>query len=331
MSALLKNRIKLIATLNLSIFMIGVLGYVFIEGWSVGDAMFMTIITVGSVGYGEVRELSAVGRAFTGILIAVGVGTLGVSFTLLVDSMFSAENRREVRRKRMQRKLNRYKDHVIICGYGRVGRNAYEVLQQEKHRDVVVIEFGEEAARLRNEDITVLEGDATEDAVLREAGIDHAWGLLVATGNDSVNLFVVLSARALNPDLTIVARSSSEENDAKMIRAGANRVVSPYDIGGKRMAHSLMRPHLTEFLDVLTTSSGHELFLEEVDVADTSGLAGNSLREIDLRQRTGVTLLAVLRKDGVVTPDADFRFDLDDSMIVIGTRQQLDRLEALIA
>ena len=326
----LLRRIRLIALINFVIFAGGTLGYVLLEGWSLGDAMYMTIITVGSVGYGEVRDLSAIGRIFTGILILFGVGSVAVSFTLLVESVFTDEFRHDLWERRMEKKLEKLQDHVIVCGYGRVGRNAIDAINQENRRDIVVIDQSHDRFDHSQDNFLAVEGDATEDATLKRAGIERAWGLLVATGSDSVNLFVTLSARALNPNLTIVARSSNEENNDKMTRAGANRVVSPYDIGGQRMAHSLMRPHLTEFLDVLTTDSGMELFLEELNVADASGLLGRTLSDVDLRNKTGVTLLAVLRPEGVVTPNADFKFSSKDALIVIGTRQQLDALEALI-
>ncbi len=330
MSKRLFERLRLIIILNVCILGSGTIGDMLIEGWSLGNALYMTVITVGSVGYQEVLPLSSAGRLFTGILIALGVGTVAATFTLLVDSLFSTEIQRERVKRRMSKKLDKLNDHVIVCGFGRVGRNAVEVLLSENNRNIVILERGDEAEALREAGHFVFDGDATQDSVLRQVGIERAWGVLVATGSDATNLFVVLSSRALNPDLTIVARSSSEENVSKMLRAGADRVVSPYDIGGKRMAYSLLRPHLTEFLDVLTTSSGDELLLEEVSVVDSSLLVGKTLRELELRQRTGITLLAVLREDGVVTPDADFRCVETDRLIVIGTRTQLDRLEEML-
>lgn len=327
----LVRRARSILLFNLGLIMVGSLGYMAIEGWALGDSVYMTVITLGSVGYGEVQPLSTVGRVFTSILIVVGVGSVAVSFTLLVEAVFSAEVRHDIWERRMQAKLDKLEGHVIVCGYGRVGRNAVEVIHHENKRPIVVIERSHEGVDHDSDHFVLVEGDATEDATLMKAGIERAWGLVVSTGNDSINLFVVLSARTLNPDLTIVARSSSEENNAKMLRAGADRVVSPYDIGGQRMAHSLLRPHLTEFLDVLTTPTGIEMYLEEIDVRDTSGLLNRTLAEVDLRNKTGVTLLAVLRESGVVTPDASFRFNASDGLIVIGTREQLDALESLIA
>lgn len=330
MLAPLFRRIRLIVAFNTALIVVGTIGYMLLEGWNIGDSIYMTIITLGSVGYSEVQPLTGVGRVFTSGLILLGVGSIAVSFTLLVEAVFSAEVRHDIWERRMQKRLEKLEGHVIVCGYGRVGRNAIEVVRNEGKRNIVVIDKGHAAHDVDADYFLVVEGDATEDAVLKRAGIARAWGLIVATGSDSVNLFVVLSGRSLNPSLTIVARSSSEENEAKMQRAGADRVISPYDIGGKRMAHSLLRPHLTEFLDVLTTKGGVEMFLEEIDVADAVVLPGKTLGEVNLRQRTGVSVLAVLRAHGVVTPDSDFRFSAEDKLIVIGTREQLNSLERLI-
>ncbi len=331
---LLARRILIVLGLNTLVVVIGVVGYQVIEGWSFSDALYMTIITIGSVGYGEVNELTASGRSFTIFLIAIGVGTLATSFTLLVESIVNSDIQAVWRQRRMQRTMDKLNNHVIVCGYGRVGRNAVQVLLSEHKRDIVVIDTSvHDADELSAKGIHLLVGDATEDDILRQAGIERAWGLLTVTGDDSVNLFVVLSARTLNAGLTIVARSSRNENESKMLRAGADRVVSPYDIGGKRMAHSLLRPHLTEFLDVLTGDSGVELWLEELEIAADSPLLGKTVAESNMRQKSGVTLLAILRqgRSEVITPDGNIRFEVGDELIVIGTRQQLDSLEQLIA
>ena len=327
----LTRRIFYIISFNFGLIFLGTVGYWLIERWSFFDALYMTVITIGSVGYGEVRQLSPFGRLFTIIFIIVGVGSVATSFTLLVESILSAELRGELRASKMQKMLDKLDNHIIVCGYGRVGQNAVEVLSRENGRAIVVIDNDHQIVEeLQEAEVLVLEGDATRDEVLRQAGIDRAWGLLVASGDDSVNLFIVVSARALNPKLTIVARSTRQANDQKMLRAGANRVVSPYDIGGKRMANSLMRPHLTEFIDGLTLNGGVEMWLEELEVKGDSAFVGRTVAELDLRRRTGVTLLAILRDQSVLTPDGSTRLQARDDLILIGTRQQLDKLEGLV-
>lgn len=325
------RRILIIIGINLGLIAFGTLGYLIIEGWNVLDAIYMTVITIGSVGYGEVRTLSLSGRIFTIIFIIIGVGTVATSFSFLVETILSAELRGELQAKRMQKTINNLKGHIIICGYGRVGQNATQVLARDNRRKIVIVDNDPLLIQqLQEEGHLIMEGDATNDDVLRKAGIDRAWGLIVASGEDSVNLFIVVSARALNPELTIVARSSRAENEEKMVQAGANRVVSPYNIGGMRMANSLMRPHLTEFIEELTIGAGLELWLEEMLIEANSNLINQTVAQLNLRQRTGVTLLAILRGNGILTPDADTHLQENDQVILIGTRQQLDRLERLL-
>jgi len=325
-----RNRILAIVLLNLFLIFIGTVGYLLIEGWTVLDAFYMTVITIGSVGYGEVRELSFIGRMFTTMIIMVGVGTAAASFTILTETILLAELGNKWRMRRMQKKLNTLNDHIIICGYGRMGQNAFQVLKDDNQRKIVILDHDvEQVEEWQNLDTLILTGDATDDEMLRRAGVERAWGMIVSTGEDSVNLFIVLSARALNPDLTIVARSSRAENEEKLRRAGANSVVSPYNIGGKRMANSLMRPQLTHFIEELTFG-GVEVWLEEMTVSEGSSLVGKTMAQLDLRRRTGVTVLSILRTDGVLSLDGNTQLCVDDHLILMGTRQQLDQLGTLI-
>lgn len=331
---ILKHRIIMIIVLNSFVMLFGTFGYIVLEQWSLSDSLYMTIITVAGVGFEEVNELTSRGRLFTIVLILIGVATVATTFTLLVELILNEEIQAVWRERRMQRTLDKLENHIIVCGYGRVGSNAVQVLLHEHKREIVVIDNSLDSAEtLKHNGVYLLVGDATQDEILHRAGVERAWGLLTVTGDDSVNLFIVLSARSLNPNLTIVARSSRIENESKMIRAGANRVVSPYDIGGKRMAHSLLRPHLTEFLDVLTGDAGVEMWLEELQVREASHFIGKTVAEINMRQRTGVTLLAILRvgRSEVITPTRDTRFEIEDDLIVIGTRQQLDNLEKMVS
>ncbi|MGB1250343.1 MAG: potassium channel family protein [Candidatus Promineifilaceae bacterium] len=330
----MRRRAFAILALNAALILLGTIGYALIEQWSLIDSLYMTVITIASVGYSEVNPLTQGGRIFTILLILVGVATMATTFTLMVETILNSEIQTIWSTRRMQRTLDGLQDHIIVCGFGRVGSNAVHVLMHEHKRDIVVIDNEtHEDDLFLNKKIHRLRGDATQDDVLRQAGIERAWGLLTVTGDDSVNLFIVLSARSLNPNLTIVARSSRNENESKMLRAGANRVVSPYDIGGKRMAHSLLRPHLTEFLDVLTGDAGVEMWLEELKVKANAQLVGKTVAEANMRQKTGTTLLAILRqgRSEVITPDRNVRFEVDDDLIVIGTRQQLDNLESFMA
>lgn len=229
----------------------------------------------------------------------------------------------------MMRHIDNLENHVIVCGYGRVGQSAVTSLLGSK-RQVVIIEWDAGKAAVLDElGLPYLLGDATKDEVLQQAGIERAWGVLVCTGEDARNLFIVLSARALNADLYIVTRSVDAENDRKMRRAGANRVVSPYQIGGQHMANIIIRPHVTDFFDVVTLDGGIELWVEELVVGKASVLIGRTVGQSNIRQETGVSIIAMLRENHSYIPDAHTVLQAGDELIVIGTRDQLAKLEGL--
>lgn len=322
-------------TINTTLLAIGVIGYMALEGWSFGDAFYMAVITISSVGFREVRTLSAEGRYFTTFYIIIGVGTLAYTFSVLVESLLTAELRGEWRKQRMRRTLEQLTEHVIVCGYGRVGQRAAVVLRERGgQRPIVILDNqADRAEAAQTAGYLALAGDAADDDVLRQAGVARAWGLIVCTGDDAVNLFIVISARALNPRLRIVTRVTHGQNERKMLQAGADRVVSPYEMGGRRLAHTLLHPQLTEFIDIVTTDGGQELWLEELTLSADSFLVGKTLGQTNMRRQTGVTLLAVLRRSSghVLLPDIDLRFAADDDLIVVGTRSQFEALEKLLA
>jgi voltage-gated potassium channel len=229
----------------------------------------------------------------------------------------------------MMRNIENLENHVIVTGYGRVGQSAVASLQNSKRQVVIIEKNAERGAELDALDLTHLVGDATKDEVLQQAGIDRAWGMLVCTGDDSRNLFIVLSARALNANLYIVTRSVDAENERKMRRAGANRVVSPYQIGGQHMANIVIRPHVTDFFDVVTLDGGIELWVEELIIDETSSLVGKTVGEANIRQETGVSIIAMLREKHSSIPNAHTVLQVEDELIVVGTREQLTKLEKL--
>jgi voltage-gated potassium channel len=310
---------------------IGTIGYRVIEGWSYLEALYMTVITLSTVGFGETRALSSSGRVFTIVLIVLGVSTVAYALSSIGEYILNVRVGPRVRERRMMRAISKLENHFIICGFGRVGRSAYESLKEAKGEIVIIEKDNEQAEMPLALGLTVVIGDATIDETLKQAGIEKARGLMVCSGNDSDNLFIVLSARSLNPNLFIVARSVNAENENKMRRAGADRVVSPYKIGGRHMANLLSRPHVTDFLDVVTLDSGLELWLEELEIGETSVLAGKTVIEADLRRNTGAILIALLRGPERKTfiPDEKMRLEVGDELIVLGTREQLLKLEEL--
>ncbi|MCA9953430.1 MAG: potassium channel protein [Anaerolineales bacterium] len=307
------------------LFALGTAGYMLIEGWNFVDAFYMTAITLSTVGFGEVRALSLYGRIFTVVLLVAGVAFVAYG----LDYLLTANLGNSWRKRRMKRLIESLENHVIVCGYGRVGQSAVTALLGSKRQVVVIERDGGKTAVLDDLDLPYLIGDATKDEVLQQAGIERAWGVLVCTGEDARNLFIVLSARALNANLYIVTRSVDAENERKMRRAGANRVVSPYQIGGQHMANIIIRPHVTDFFDVVTLDGGIELWVEELIVSETSELVGRTVGQANIRQETGVSIIAMLRENHSYIPDAHTVLQASDELIVIGTREQLTKLEKL--
>lgn len=328
----LRQRLLIFFGILFFVFGVGTAWYWLVEGWSALDAFYMTVITLTTVGFQEIYPLGARGRLFTTFLILLGVGGVAYGLSTVGEYLLTAGVIERLQKRGVMREIKKMDGHLIICGAGRVGMTAGATMEEMGSSFVLIDEDPQDLEEAHERGWVALEGDATRDEMLQDAGIERASGLLVCTGSDATNLFIVLSARALNPDLFIVARSIDAANDAKMRRAGADKVISPYQIGGRHMANLALRPHVTEFLDVVTLDSGLELWLEEVMVRQDSEMAGKTVVEADLRRRTGVTLIALLRGQDktMLTPDENTRFEVGDELIVLGTRSQLSRLEALI-
>lgn len=313
-----------------TIIAIGGVGYVVIEGWSWQDALYMAIITVTTVGYGEVYALSQAGRLFTSMLILLGVGGITYAFGTVADYLIAGEVRGFLEGRKMTRRIGALEGHYIVCGFGRVGQQVCLELHREG-RPFVVVEANIDAAeQARAQGYLVVYGDAGDDQILREAGIERARGLVAAVDSDATNLYVVLSARALNRDLTIVTRADSDDTVAKLLRGGADRVISPYSLGGSRMAQLLIRPDVVDFLDVVMHDQSLELFLENVTVEAGSRLDGCTVGEARVRETSGANLLGLKRGEGIIlSPDPSTRLTAGDVLVALGTRDQLQSLAQL--
>jgi len=305
----------------------GTLGYAALGfGWL--DAAYQTVTTITTVGFREVEPLSGTGQVFTMVLILAGVGTalytLGVTFETLLEGQL----RQARRRRQMDRRIAGLHGHVVVCGWGRVGKAiARQVALDGK--PVVVVD--RDLDRLEGIDHLYVVGDATDDAVLLEAGIERAAALIAAIDTDAENLYVTLSGRSLRADLFIVARARDDASDQKLRRAGADRVVNPQSIGGTRMAAFISQPHVAEFLDVVMHGTQYEFRLEEVTVSPGSSLAGTTLREAAIRERTGAMVLALRSDDGafLTNPSAETVVGPGQVLIAIGTSEELADLVAL--
>ncbi len=326
-----RNRLLRLLLLFIITIALGTAGYALIERWPLGDALYMTAITLSTVGFGEVRSLSPAGRAFTILIIFAGVGLIIYFFSSMAEYLVSFNMENEWHKRRSRNRVKKMKDHVIICGYGQVGSSAAATLQ-ENGREIVVIDADAKRVTAAHDlELVAIHGDATQDETLLLAGVDRARSIIVSIGDDSLNLFVVLSARAINPDLYIISRANDSVNNEKLRRAGANRVVSPYEIGGQHMANIVIRPHVTDFFDVVTLPGGEEIWVEEQTIESTSSLVGKSVVESDVRRQTGVTLVAIYRPESAmnIIPDSNTKLAVGDKLIVLGTRDQLSKLELL--
>ena len=306
---------------------VGTIGY-WLFGMSFNDAAYQTVTTVTTVGFRELQEFNDVEQWFTIVVIITGVSTVLYTFTLTVQLVVEGELGNFVGRRMMDREINKMSGHTIVCGWGRVGRAVAEDLVEAGH-SVVVVDVDPE--RVTDVPYPTVVGDATLDSTLRAAGIDRARALIAALEGDAENLFVTLSARAIVPDLFIVARARQDESVPKLANAGADRVVNPQELGAARMASFVARPHVAEFVDVVMHERSLEFRMQEFDVPDGSPLAGQTLREADLRKRAGVLILALRRVDGTfnTNPDPDIVIEPHQVLIAVGTGTDFDRLDKI--
>jgi len=320
---------RLVALVIAAVLVTGTAGYVVIEGWSPWDAFYMTVITVTTVGYGEVHALSAAGRAFTVAIIFTGVGAFLYAFTLLMSLLAGGDLVERWERRHLARMLDNLHDHFVLCGFGRMG----EIIAREFSRQrvpFVVIERNPERIHLALEHgFLAVEADASQEDVLRRVRIDRARGLVAAVSTDAENVYAVLSARLLKPDLFIVGRAETEDARAKLTRAGADRVISPYHIGGLQLAQTALRPAVVDFVELATSSENLDLTLEQVHLGDRSPLVGRSLLDAGLRQKYGVVVVGIRRADGKMdfNPAPETSMRSGDDLVVLGRTESLRELE----
>jgi voltage-gated potassium channel len=327
-------RNTLIAMAGLCIVVVtGTAGYMLIGKWTFTESVYMTVITLASVGFREVRELDAAGQWFTIGLILFGMGTLVYGITNLTAFIVEGELNKLLRRSRMDKNLDKLNNHFILCGIGRVGTNIAEEIVRMGYPLVAIDSQEINLMSLETMDPTPFQirGDATEEKTLEKAGIRRARGFVSALPADSENLFVVMTARQLNPSLRIIARVNEEENSQKMIRAGADKTVCPSHIGGLRMASELLRPAAVDFLDKMIREKDGTLRVEEASVASSSPISGKTLAEAQIPKRTGCVVVALRRKDGSFqfNPSADTNLSTGDALIVIGEIPKITELKKL--
>jgi voltage-gated potassium channel len=318
--------------LTLLIVCFGTAGYMVVEGWEFLDALYMTVITMGTVGYGEVHEISKAGRLFTILLIFFGVGYFVYVAGVVVQFMVEGRMRTILGRRRLDKKIDRLKDHYIICGYGRIGRVLCKNLLR-KPLGLVVIEKNREMIPVMDEDkVLYVCGDVSDEANLIKAGIMRAKGLVAVLATDADNVFLVLTARQLNPDLYIVARAGRVESKAKLRAAGANNVESPYEMGAVSMAQRILRPTVTNFLDLAFTYSRKDIQMEEIPVSSSSALSNVMLKDSGIRQQFNLIIIAIKKSDDsmLFNPSFETLIKAGDTVIAVGEEANLKKLEDIL-
>ncbi len=324
---------RFVLTLSVLVLLVagGTAGYHLIEGWPVADALYMTVITITTVGFQEVRPLSPPGRIFTMLLSMGGVFTAFYAAMAIIGTVVSGEMRGVFGRQRMERKLAALRNHMVVCGFGRMGRLVCEEFASLGLPYVVVERQGELLAGFQMPHGIVLQGDATSEETLKRAGVERARGLVTVAASDADNLYITMSARFLSDKLFIVARAEGEGAEKKLLRAGANRVVSPYAIGGQRVAQAVLRPNVMDFIELATRSEHLELQIEETEVKPGSTLSGQTLKDSPVRSELGIIIVAVKKPDGkmLFNPAPELVIESRDLLITLGHRQQLDRLEVM--
>ncbi len=325
------KRILVVMILIGGLWLTGIIGYETIEGWSCLDSVYMTAISLTTVGYGEVHPLSTQGRIFTIFLLTLGVGLFFYSLGLMAEAIIEGHVKGYFGKRKMEKAINKLYHHFIICGYGRIGRTiAKEIVS--RNLPVVIVENDPEVQkRIEQEKLLHVQGDATHDEILLKAGVKRARSIICVLYSDAANVYITLTARALNPGLQILARADDPLAEKKMIQAGADRVVSPYEIGARRMALAVLKPTVTEFLDLAVHSSAFDLSIEQIEIHQGSDLDSVTPRQVALREKTGVTVLAVQQSTGemMLTLSPDYTFQAGDIIVALGSRKGLDKVRRL--
>lgn len=308
----------------------GTIGYSLIENWTPFESLYMTIITVATVGFREIHELSYQGKVFTILLIIFGASSLAYTLGSLFQFMVEGQLRSILGRKKLEKKISSLSGHYIVCGYGRIGNLICREFAARPVPFVVVEQDAELCHQLQEMGYLFVHGDATRDEILQLAGIGQAKGLVTAVTSDSANVYITLTARGLNRDLFILARASEENSEIKLKRAGANKVVSPYTIGASRMAHAMLRPTVVDFIEIATGQGEEiELQLEEIRVTSRSRLAGTTLLSSDIRKEHGIIIVGI-RKAGtkiLFNPGSDTLIEANDTLITLGEPASIKTLE----
>ena len=326
-------KLKLVTALTylVIVIVVGVVGLMYFEKWSPLTAIWATIVSLSTTGYGDTVPVTTGGRIFMMVLIIAGVGVVAYSLGAIVNITIEGQINRIMGRNPMEKTIQSLNNHIIICGAGRVGTSVLEIIRSENTPYVLIEKDPEIVSRLQAEGIVAMAGDASNDEVLLLAGIQKARGVITALSEDPYNVFVTLSARALNPRLYIVARAERQETVDKLVRAGADRVITPAQLAGQRMATAMLKPASVQLVDTLFATHNIEVQIEEITVPRNSPLVNTPIRNIN-RDDSNVIIVAIIRGDDiVVSPRANTTIEAGDILIAMGSRDELRKLEASVA
>ena len=326
-----RSKIALALFLMMTVLLLGVLGYKGLYDYTLVEAIYMTIITVTTVGFSEVKPLDAEAKLFTSFLIVTSVFIFGYALSVITEYLLSKNSLKRLKQKKLEKKINNLSNHVIVCGFGRNGMQVGERLKAYK-KPFVVIENDEEIIEKYEDETLFVQGDANDDEILVKAGVERASYLISAIPDDAVNLFVVLTARQLNAKLFIISRAAQVSSQKKLEFAGANKVVMPDRIGGEHMASLVVMPDLITFINNLSTEGENTTHLEEVEIADFKNqMDCNSIRDLDLRKITGCTIIGYVAPDGdyIINPEADLELEPKGKVIVLGRPEQIKKLNQM--
>jgi voltage-gated potassium channel len=324
------QKVAIVLLLFIIIIFGGTAGYMYLEETSFWDGMYLTIITIATVGYGDMVPTHPAGKIFTIFLVFAGAGLVMYTFSKITEAMIEGGLRKILERRKMDKKIASMQNHFIICGFGRIGQVICEIMKNAGKPFLVIERDDEQLKELDNLGYTSLAGEASEDEILLRAGINVAKGLISVVSTDADNLYITLTARGLNPSLFILSRSSGAKGtETKLLRAGASKVISPYYIGARRMAQLILQPTVTDFLDLATYAGQLELRLEEMVVTDQASFVNKNLMNSGIRKHHDVIVVAIKRKGGdmIFNPKPDTMILSGDTMIVMGKIPQIKALE----
>lgn len=323
------RRIVIAAAFLLLTMVTATFGYMWIEKLTFFDAIWLTAVSILTIGYGDIKPVTPEGKIFTLIIIPVAIGLVTYILAQFASSLIDGNLAKEVKKRIMDKKINKLRDHIIICGYGRVGRQVVSQLQFE-NKPFVIIENKEEVSDTLSDHFFCLFGNAKEEQTLIEAGIERAASLILTLPDDADNLFITLTAKGINSGVQIISRAESDQSEKLLYQAGADKVINTSNMGGRRMAMSVLKPHSVDYIDTLLHNNEDTFSLEEIMVSDNSPLVNTSLKEAKIRGKYGVSIIAIKRRNIVISnPKADEKIQTNDIMFVFGDEKSLKAFESI--